>query len=146
VVGARRFTRRLHSYGRNSGTGHILNTTELSGRRQFFTYDAIFRLKQEQITAATPSGTISYTFDAVSNRLSRTSTVAGVPSVVHTYDANDRLTADTYDANGNTLATAGWRYTYDFENRLVGATGGVSILYDGDGNRVAKTVGSVTTR
>jgi len=33
---------------------------------------------------------------------------------------------------------------YDFENRLVQA-GGVSLVYDGDGNRVQETVAGVTT-
>src|SRR5205807_182275 len=36
--------------------------------------------------------------------------------------------------------------TYDFENRLKTQNGGaVTIVYDGDGNRVAKTAGGVTT-
>ena len=60
---------------------------------------------------------------------------------------NDRLSVDTYDANGNTLTGSGSTFTYDFENRIKTANGGaVTIVYDGDGNRVAKTAGGVTTR
>lgn len=37
--------------------------------------------------------------------------------------------------------------THDFENRLVRQNSdAVTIVYDGDGNRVAKTVGGVTTK
>jgi len=85
----------------------------------------------------------------VSNRLSRTSSLPGVPSQSATYDANDRLTSDTYDANGNTKASSGNNYSYDFENRLTSLithdSSLITFLYDGDGNRVAKTVGGVTT-
>lgn len=35
--------------------------------------------------------------------------------------------------------------TYDFENHLV-THGSVTIVYDGDGNRVSETVGGVTTK
>jgi RHS repeat-associated protein len=73
--------------------------------------------------------------------------VPGVLSSTATYDANDRLNSDTYDPNGNTLSSNGTNYSYDFEDRLTGAANGsVSYLYDGDGNRVAKTVNGVTTR
>ena len=63
------------------------------------------------------------------------------------YDANDQLTTDGYDPNGNTTSADGSTYAYDFENRLVSKDdGAVTVVYDGDGNRVAKTVGGVTTK
>lgn len=63
-----------------------------------------------------------------------------------TYDANDRLTSDNYDNNGNTTTANGNGYAYDFENHLANLNNGaVTYLYDGDGNRVAKTIGGVTT-
>lgn len=81
------------------------------------------------------------------NRLSRISNLPGVPSASSGYDANDRLTSDGYDANGNTRAAAGRTYAYDFEDRIKNADGdAVRIVYDGDGNLAAKTVGGVTTR
>jgi YD repeat-containing protein len=61
-------------------------------------------------------------------------------------NANDQFSTDTYDANGNTTASTGTGYVYDFENHLVQAGGGISIVYDGDGNRVAKTTGNGTTQ
>ena len=69
-----------------------------------------------------------------------------VPSQSSTYDANDRLTSDNYDSNGNTIAASGNSYGYDFESHLTSLNNGAVIyVYDGDGNRVAKTVGGVTT-
>ncbi len=88
----------------------------------------------------------SYSYDPVGNRLNRTSSIAPVPPQTSSYDANDRLGGDGYDNNGNTTASGGNSYTYDFENRLSTLGGGlVSYVYDGDGNRVAKSVGGVTT-
>ena len=67
------------------------------------------------------------------------------------FDANDRLNTDTYDNNGNTLLGVGFGQTqvdqYDFENRLVTRhtpTATITIKYDGDGNRVSKTITTAT--
>ena len=69
-----------------------------------------------------------------------------VPSSPYTYDANDRLTNDTYDDNGNTTAAGGAVLAYDFENRITSVNGGaVSFVYDGDGNRVARIANGVRT-
>ncbi|MGJ8678302.1 MAG: RHS repeat-associated core domain-containing protein [Akkermansiaceae bacterium] len=120
-------------------------------------FDKLYRLKSETITGATTNnGAISYTHDKVGNRLSRTSSVATVPSQNQSYTANDHLTGDTMDDNGNTLSspllpsshgadhTGTFTDTYDFRNKLVQRvyTGGKTIVlsYDADGNRVSKVV------
>jgi RHS repeat-associated protein len=59
--------------------------------------------------------------------------------------ADDRLTSDAYDANGNTVNSGGLTSVYDFENHLI-QKGGATMVYDGNGNRVRKTVGGVTTK
>jgi YD repeat-containing protein len=101
----------------------------------------------ETIAGGSVNGTIGYQYDPVGNRLQRTSSVAPVPASSYTYDANDRLTTDTYDGNGNTTASGGNTYTYDFENHLKTQNGAaVAIVYDGDGNRVSKTTGGGTTQ
>ena len=53
----------------------------------------------------------------------------------------------SYDNNGNNTGAGSYTYGYDFLNRLTSRTGGTSItlVYDGDGNRVKKTKGSTTT-
>jgi len=110
-------------------------------------YDDLYRLTSETV-ASDPrgnNGQVSYTLDNVGNRLQRNSTL---PAIVATgllnYDANDRVSADSYDTNGNTILNSGQANVYDFENRLA-QRGGVKIVYDGDGNRVKETVATVTT-
>jgi len=133
--------------------GNRLSVTEQSGRKVDYTYDALYRLTEEKISLdpnLSGNGVIGYSYDPVGNRQSRTSAVTAIPSATSTYDANDRLITDGYDANGNTTGSNGNTYQYDFENRLVKINAGtpqqVSYIYDGDGNRVAKTVGGVTTK
>ena len=74
-----------------------------------------------------------------------TSTLGAIPGGTFSYDANDQLTTDTYDANGNTKSSGGITRAYDFEDHLTGY-GAVVIQNDGDGNRVSETIGGVTTK
>ena len=53
-----------------------------------------------------------------------------------------------YDANGNLTNHNGFTLSYDYENRLTGATDGTTTAtyaYDAFGRRISKTVGGVTT-
>ena len=79
-----------------------------------YQYDNLNRLLSETITGDSQggNGTISYSYDLVGNRLSRTSNVVGVSTVTDTYNANDELTSEIsggvtttyqYDSNGNTI-------------------------------------------
>jgi RHS repeat-associated protein len=112
-------------------------------------YDVDYHLKSEAI-ASDPGGTNydgteSYNYDFVGNRQSLTSTIQALPGTVsYTYDANDRLSTDAYDNNGNTKVSLGVTNNYDFENRML-THGAVNMVYDGDGNRVSETAGGVTT-
>src|SRR5208283_652578 len=121
-------------------------------------YDDIYRLTNEDITADPNSktGSVTYGLDPVGNRLSlglsQGSNLPGISPILPgsvSYDPDDRLSTETYDANGNTLTTAGKTFAYDFANRLKSMTAAsvtVTIQYDADGNRVSKTVNGVTTR
>jgi RHS repeat-associated protein len=116
-----------------------------------YTYDSIYQLQSEAVTGlSTSPALITYNYDEVGNRLSRTSNIPSIVTGTNSFNANDRLNTDTYDANGNTIAgliggTSVWD-AYDFENRLINRnTNSVVIRYDGDGNRVSKTVDGVTT-
>ena len=133
-----------------------------------YTFDSLDRL-----TGATyPEQTVSYTYDAVGNRLTEqaTDTTGTLVTDKHfTYDTRDRLLALTdqlapdgpssgstdyaYDANGNqTSRTRGGITTvlrYSVRNRLIevredGALLG-SYLYDHQGLRVAKRSGTGDT-
>ncbi|HLY41162.1 MAG TPA: RHS repeat-associated core domain-containing protein, partial [Terracidiphilus sp.] len=129
-------------------TGNKTSGLELNNRQATWTYDGIYRLTGETISNA-PSGkngSLSYTLDPVGNRLSDSSTLSGVSPVSGTYSADDELSAETYDPNGNVTATGGKSFTYDAENHLVSMGGTVTLVYDGDGNRVSKTVNGVTTK
>jgi RHS repeat-associated protein len=126
------------------GCGHVYDKTA-SGPL----LDGIYRLTNETITSdpSSKNGSIGYGLDPVGNRLSQTSTLSGIPTASFSYDADDRvLSTESYDASGNTTASGARTFVYDFQNRLKSMNNGaVTIQYDGDGNRVAKTVGAVTT-
>jgi uncharacterized protein RhaS with RHS repeats len=112
----------LASYAYTLGNaGNRTNVAELSGRSLVYSNDNDYRLTSEAITSdpSGNNGTVSYTqYDAVGNRLQMTSTLNAVPGGSFFYDANDRLTTDVYDNNGNTISFAGIANTYDFENRM----------------------------
>ena len=121
--------------------------SELSGRNVSYAYDNDYHLQSETITAdpAGNNGAENYTYDPVGNRKTLASTIPSLPgSISYSYDANDRLSTDTYDNDGNTTASLGVTNTYDFENHML-THGAVSMVYDGDGNRVSETMGGVTT-
>jgi RHS repeat-associated protein len=132
-------------------TGNLTGATELSGRALSWNYDGIYRLTNETISSdpSHNNGSASYTLDPVGNRLSETSSLAGLDPGTFGYNADDEVTSETYDANGNTLATGGKTFAYDAENHMTSMTSGsttVTMVYDGDGNRVAETASGVTTQ
>jgi RHS repeat-associated protein len=153
--------------------GNRVSVTEGNGRRVNYSYDALYRLTREAITDAIPGDgvpptvgdrTISYTYDAVGNRLSRNDSLDG--NTTYTYDGNNRLlqatlgnqtTLYTYDNNGNLLrqtqGTNQTRYTWSPENRLLSAeiinangTSQVQYKYNDQGIRVATIVNGQETR
>ncbi len=123
-------------------------TLLLQGNTTSYSFDPLGRLTGESGGIA---GTLSYTYDAVGNRLSKTTN--GV-SVGYTYNANDWMKSEgaktfDYDANGNTVYADGQTLQYDWQDRLVGTQNGgntVSFVYDADGNRIQKIAnGQVTS-
>ena len=124
--------------------GNRLTVAELSGRSMAYGYDSLYRLTSEAVSGdpANHNGTTGYTYDSVGNR--QQLEVNGVTANLYNYDADDRLGSDTYDNDGNTINSFDTANTYDFENHMV-QHGSVTIVYDGDGNRVSETVGGLTT-
>jgi RHS repeat-associated protein len=132
-----------------SPTGNRTGVSEGSGRTIAWTYDTLYRLTGETITgSATANGVVTYGYDAVGNRLSRTSTLAGVASTSSIYDQDDRVSGESFNANGDQTTREGRSQSFDSQDRLIGASGTgvpvVSVSYDGDGNRVSETVDGVT--
>ncbi len=131
--------------------GQRLSSKDITGRAATYTYDPASRLATETINGDPRGvgfdGVLSYVLDGGGNRITRTSTVATLATQTFSYDGNDQLSTDAYDANGNTVAAGGHVYAYDFEDRLISTDNGtVTIAYDCDGNRVAKTAGGINTR
>jgi RHS repeat-associated protein len=140
-------------------SGNRVKVTENSGRAVDYAYDGTYKLTQETINDPDFGlKTISYTYDAVGNRLTKTDN--GVITN-YSYDTNDRLLAESsqltavsyqYDNNGNTISkTEGLNstiYNFDYLNRLIQVNTGTSIVqyaYDTDGTRMQKVVDGVVT-
>ena len=132
-------------------TGNRTVATEGTGRTMNWTYDGIYRLTNEAITSDPNqvNGSVAYGLDPVGNRLSDTSSLSGINSSSFSFNADDEVSTEIYDNNGNTLTTGGKSFTYDAENHLTGMSVSgtvVSIVDDAFGNRVAKTVNGATTK
>ena len=131
--------------------GNRTSATEQSGRALQWSYDNFYRLTGETISGdpAHNNGSSSYSLDPVGNRLSESTNMPEMESGSFGYNADDEVSSETYDSNGNTLSAGGKSFTYDAENHLTGMSVSgttVSVVYDAFGNRVAKTVNGVTTK
>jgi RHS repeat-associated protein len=130
-------------------TGNKTSANELSNRTINWSYDGIYRLTNETVSADPNhvNGSVSYGLDPVGNRLSENSSLSGVSSGSFGYNADDEVSSESYDSNGNVTAAGGKVFAYDSENHLTSMNGGaVTIVYDAFGNRVSKTVNGVTTK
>lgn len=122
-----------------------------------FTYDPLSRLTQAKYH---DEKQYDFAYNSIDNRTSLTSSISGTLSTTnYTYDDDSKLNQAgteifTYDNNGNQTtinnSTRDAVFDFSFENRLVShdPTNGdtTSYLYDGLFNRLAKTVGTTTTR
>ncbi len=158
----------LDNAGNRTGVSEtqLLPNGTVNTRTVVYQYDNLYRLTSETITGDRQggNGTVTYTYSLTGNRMSRTSSVAGVSTVTDTYNANDELTSEvsggvttsyTYDSNGNTIESVTGNqspvtFVYDSQNHLVkqdaGQSNEIDIVYDGQGNKVAETVNGVTTK
>ena len=152
-------------------SGHRTGISELGGRTITHTYDALYRLTSESRSAgvspasSSSAGTLSYTYDPVGNRTSRTTTGPVsqiIPSQTQAFTVNDRLTTDTYDANGNTTFSRSAVVPpassptvtdfYSFDNKLIRRTTPdgktIDLTYNSDGSRLSKFIsqGGLTQR
>ena len=111
-------------------------TYTVSGLTRADLLDAVFQV-QVRATRGNTNTAFTASLDVVSVQVDYTTPPAGAAP---TYDANGNMTSDgTY---GNRT------HTFDALGRLTGSSGGgTSVIYtlDGDGNRIAETVGSTTT-
>ena len=146
-----------YSYDAASKLAEVLNP---NGTKAVYDYDAAERLVHLVNAKADNNVLSSYnlTLDAVGNRsgIDRIEPLAPVftnKTQALTFDNDNRLltldaSAVTHDPNGNLTAEPGKSFQYDFEDRLVAATGDqtAQFSYDGIGNRLAATRNGQTTR
>ncbi len=114
-----------------------------------YTYDPLYRVTKANYSL--PARTITYTYDAVGNRL-----VQGDAGKVttYTYDIANRLTsaggvAFSWDNNGNLLNDGKSTYTYDQANRLskvVTGTQTYTMTYNGVSDRLTLSVNGTQTK
>ena len=125
---------------------NLVETVNGVSRTNVWAYDPLYRLTNETITA-TIGGTVSCKYDGVGNRTNRTSAVSVITNQTFVFNSNDQPTNDVFDANGNTRTNSVNTFAYDVENHLTNAMvsgTNIVIVYDGDGNRVKKIVGTTT--
>ena len=123
----------------------LAETNNGTVRSYNWAYDSLYRLTQETLTGGT-SGTLTYGYDVVGNRTSRTSSLSVLTNQNNSFTVNDWRSSDDYDLNGNTIVSSGNTYQYDALNHATNVNnGGILIAYDGDGNRARKTVSATGT-
>ncbi len=141
-----------YAYDANSNITREVETTVAGTITKTYAYDKINRLVRVDYSDGTFE---AWTYDAMGNRLTMT-TPSGITN--YEYDSSNRLlragdTAFFYDRNGNLVKKVSAQkteiFTYDFNNMLVSYVNGTENVwyqYDGDLNRIAKTVNGVTTK
>jgi YD repeat-containing protein len=152
-----------YAYGTTQNNGNVLTQTITAPSftaTQSYSYDALNRLQSAQETnSASQSWTQGFSYDRYGNRrIDEPNTTqalrppAGQNPTIN--PDNNRYHAGqgySYDTAGNlTSDVRGFALSYDGENRLTqandGQAGGLSTYsYDGDGRRVKKVTGAVTT-
>ncbi len=147
-----------YSYGTTANNGNVLSQTiVIPGLTlsQAYTYDQLNRLETSNENAGA-SWKQKFQYDRYGNRRIDSDPANTSPDLVGPNpvlsEANNRIVAQTgeqyqYDAAGNLMrGRDGQTYAFDAENKMTSFNGvGASYSYDGDGKRVKKVVGTVTT-
>ncbi|MBI5634638.1 MAG: DUF1566 domain-containing protein [Nitrospirae bacterium] len=139
------------------GSGILQSVTNPNGTTSIYTYDSANRLTglSNKKANSTLISDYSFTLNNVGNPMQSNINQPKIPTltaanVSSTYDDANKLTsAFTFDNRGNIAAGSGNTFSFDYANRLTGATVGgttYSYLYDGFGNRIARTQAGTQTR
>jgi RHS repeat-associated protein len=139
-----------YDYGTQNNNGNLRTQAIVSpglSLSQSYTYDEVNRLTVAQEQGGS-SWKQTFTYDRYGNRrFDETNTSVSVlganPTISQT---TNRLDGYVYDPAGDMTQDAqNHTYTYNGENKLAQYDGQSSYSYDGDGRRVMKVVGAVTT-
>ena len=140
----------------NGDNGDVFGITNYKdqSRNQTFTYDPLNRLLSAQnagtdCAATTANGKTeywgnTYTYDAWGNLTHKVVTKCSAEGLDRTSLVNNQLSGYGYDVAGNMTNDGIFSYSFDPENRLIGAHG-YTYAYDGNGNRLEKTNGTTGT-
>ena len=153
-----------YAYGAASNNGNLVSQQIRAGTlnvTQRYDYDFLNRLKKATEAGGGTGWSQTYVYDRYGNRAvtagaSHGSHQALTPTALTDFNSrSNRLTGlVAYDAAGNLTRDRGGRsFRYDGDNRMVSfndpGPGGISTssiyAYDGEGRRVRKTTGGVTT-
>jgi RHS repeat-associated protein len=144
--------------------GNLLRVDNANGTKTIYAYDSANRLKSlsNQKAAGSVISGYLYTLDNVGNITDIAPTEPLKPvfqagNETYGYDDVNQLTTGagytfTYDRNGNLISqtkTGTTRnFSYNYENMLTGISGDVSAtyVYNGLGQRLAKTINGIQTR
>jgi len=141
-----------YAYDANGNITSCLETTPSGAKTTSYTYDKLNRLKS--VAYPDERGTVTYEYDPAGNR---TKMITPQGTTNYKYNADNRLIRAGkeiffYDKSGNLIKKVSAQktatYVYDYDNRLIryqDNTSTVEYGYDGDGNRVSKTVNGTTT-
>jgi len=121
-----------------------------SGGSSTNTFD--YNLRSEVVSALMGTNTYGYAYDPIGNRQQSTRNQEQRTYLANALNQYTNITdgvtnSPTYDLDGNMTANGDWTYTWNGENRLVGASNGavvVSFAYDYMGRRFQKISGGVT--
>ena len=144
----------------NKNAGHVFQiTNNLNGNRtQSFNYDQLNRIISAGTSATTGAYCWGYQYAYDNSPIGSggawgnlTAQAAWTPNyngcsqtvmAPVNVDANNHISAFSYDPAGNVLGDGTYGYSWDAESQLKSAAG-VNYLYDGDGRRVSKVGGKL---
>jgi YD repeat-containing protein len=132
-----------------------------NGRGDVYRYDDTYQLTGAKYNvdnpstgyaaATNPSRTVAYQYDALGNRTGVTED--GNQTLYTANNLNQYTqagaTSFTYDTRGNLTGDGTWTYSYDQDNRLIGASKtGMTVTYEYDalGRRISKIINGVILR
>jgi len=131
------FLKFLYTY---DPAGNRTSAATLTGSKNYG-YDDTY-----QLTGVAGSQIHSYGYDAAGNRRNADG-LSYTPNIINQY-AFVGTQAYDYDKNGNLTSDGIFTYSYDLDNRMIGATAAgttATYTYDGVGKRISRTVNGVTT-
>ena len=123
-----------YNFTAGANNGKITSQTDnISAETVTYQYDSLNRLLS---ASSSQSWSETYGFDAFGNLLSKTPT-GGAPTLSQSVNvANNQIVGQTYDSNGNQISSPLGSLTYDAENRVATAPGGVQYAYDSRNKRI----------